>query len=148
MFTTSDIFEKIYQNWWGILLYCLILWTLYTIYNISNTTLEGFESGNIKVPDEYKAHLCYGIKQTLDGNKSLIEGLTERHAAESLEDVNNLISMLTGRWNEFDCETVLSGNPIPLIHIPNRADIEEAIKDKVTAQIEAAIAVKEAAKKN
>lgn len=147
MFTISDIFEKIYQNWWGILLYILTVYVLYSLYKATNDVLEGFTSGNITIPEEYKSHACYGIRQTLITNKKLIEEFREKHAVESLADTTDLVELLTTKWNEFNCEQVLAEKPIPEIRIINKADIEESIKEKVTAEIEAAIAAKQAEKK-
>jgi hypothetical protein len=147
MFTISDIFEKIYQNWWGILLYFFTFYLLYRLYKTTNDILEGFTTGNITIPEEYKSHACYGIRETLSANKKLIEGFREKHAVESLADTNSLIELLTTKWNQMNCEQVLAEHPMPHVHMPNMADLEEEIKKKVTAEIEAAIAAKEAEKK-
>lgn len=147
MFTISDIFEKIYQNWWGILLYVVSAYVLYSLYKAQNDILEGFTSGNITIPEEYKSHACYGIRQTLITNKKLIEEFRNKDAVESLADTTDLVELLTTKWNQFNCEQVLAEKPIADIRIINKADIEESIKNKVTAEIQAAIAAKQAEKK-
>ena len=139
MFTTSDIFEKIYQNWWGIALYVVILYTLYVIYHTVTNLEEGFASGNIVIPDQLKIYACHGIKRSLDTNNNLIEGFQKRDAIGSLADVKTVINAFTAKWNELDCETLVKENPLPVVHMLNVDDIREEITERVTAKINAQI---------
>lgn len=142
MFTTSDILEKIYQNWWGIALYAIVLYILYIIYRETTRIQEGLQSGNIVISDELKVHACHGIKRSLEANTNLIEGFEKAQAVGSLADTKNLIGIFTSKWNEMDCETIVRENPLEVIHMINADDIREEITERVTAKINAEIEAK------
>ena len=139
MFTTSDILEKIYQNWWGIALYTLVLYILYIIYRETTRIEEGLQSGNVVISDELKVYACHGIQRSLQANTKLIEGFEKAQAVGSAADTKSLIGIFTAKWNELDCETLVKENPLEVIHMLNADDIREEITERVTAKINAQI---------
>jgi len=139
MFTTSDILEKIYQNWWGITLYVLVLYNLYIIYREFTRIEEGLQSGNIVISDELKIYACHGIKRSLEANIKLLEGFEKAQAVGSLADTKSLIGVFNSKWAEMDCETLVKENPLPVIHLVDADDIREEITERVTAKINAQI---------
>jgi hypothetical protein len=139
MFTTSDILEKIYQNWWGIALYTIILYVLYIIYRETTRIQEGLQSGNIVISDELKLYACHGIQRSLEANTKLIEGFEKAQAVGSLADTKSLIGVFTSKWHEMDCETLVKENPLPVVHMINADDIREEITERITAKINAEI---------
>ena len=91
---------SIYENWWGITLYVITLYIIYSIYQSVTTIQEGFESGNVVIPEELKKYACHGIKRTLEANNNLLEGYENAGAIGSLADVKSIINTLTSKWNE------------------------------------------------
>jgi len=142
MFTTSDILEKIYQNWWGITLYAVVLYILYIIYREFTRIEEGLQSGNIVISDELKVYACHGIQRSLEANTKLIEGFEKAQAVGSLADTKSLIGIFTSKWAEMDCETLVKENPLPVVHMLDADDIREEITERVTAKINAEIEAK------
>jgi hypothetical protein len=144
MFTTSDILEKIYQNWWGIVLYLGVLCILYNIYRLITRLEEGFSSGNIPIQEGFKPHACQGIKLSMEANKKLVERYEAAQAVGSLADVKEVIKIFSAKWLELDCDTILENNPIPVVHLPNMEDLTAEITKTVTAKINAEIEAKKA----
>jgi hypothetical protein len=142
MFTTSDILEKIYQNWWGITLYAVVLYILYIIYREFTRIEEGLQSGNIVISDELKVYACHGIQRSLEANTKLIEGFEKAQAVGSLADTKSLIGIFASKWAEMDCETLVKENPLPVVHMLDADDIREEITERVTAKINAEIEAK------
>ena len=142
MFTTSDILEKIYQNWWGITLYAVVLYILYIIYREFTRIEEGLQSGNIVISDELKVYACHGIQRSLEANTKLIEGFEKAQAVGSLADTKSLIGIFTSKWAEMDCETLVKKNPLPVVHMLDADDIREEITERITAKINAEIEAK------
>jgi len=142
MFTTSDILEKIYQNWWGIALYIGVLYILYIVYREFTRIEEGLQSGNIVISDELKVYACHGIQRSLEANINLIEGFEKAQAVGSLADTKSLIGVFNSKWNEMDCETIVKENPLPVVHMVNADDIRAEITERITAKINAEIEAK------
>ena len=135
---------SIYENWWGITLYVITLYIIYSIYQSVTTIQEGFESGNVVIPEELKKYACHGIKRTLEANNNLLEGYENAGAIGSLADVKSIINTLTSKWNEMDCERIVLENPLPVVHMLTTADVVEEVTERVTAQINAEIEAKKA----
>jgi len=135
MFTISHISE----NWWGIALYVIVLYSLYILYRETTRIEEGLQSGNISIPDELKVQACHGIKRSLEANTNLIERFEKAQAVGSLADTKTVINVFTAKWNELDCETIVKENPLAVVHLPNVEDIREEITQRVTATINAEI---------
>ena len=130
----SDLFEKVVQSWWSILLYVV---AVAIIYSLTNSISEGFQSSANNLSENLKANLCYGLRQSLQANKSLLVGFKERYAVDSLRSAEQLITSFTEKWNEIDCETILTNTPMAVLDLPNREDIEEKIKEEVTTKLKA-----------
>ena len=144
MFTISDILEKIYQNWWGLALYFGVVCILYIVEREYTRVMEGFENGHTSMTETQKIYACQGIKYTIDANTKLIEGYTQSQAVGMLADTKKLLTLITGKWNEMNCEKLLLDNPMPVVHLPNVKELTAEITQKVTAKINAAIEAKKA----
>jgi hypothetical protein len=75
----------------------------------------------------------------LESNRNLVEGYEKAHAVGSLADVKGVINTFMAKWNELDCETLVKENPLPVVHLPNMADLTAEVTERVTAKINAQI---------